>query len=263
VTDAKPTAIVTGGATGIGAATALLLARRGWNVLINTSRNKADAERMVEACKRAGGGAEAVLGNVAVDADCRKVVDAAAKRWGRVDALVNCAAITKFCATDNLSGLSAEDFQDIMAVNVVGVFQMARAAADLLRASGGGAIVNVSSNAAVNGLGSSIAYSASKGALNTLTLALARALAPHVRVNAVLPGFTVTPWQSKSMSAERLEQVTTHYKTTSPLRRATSADDIADAIFGFIEGSKAVTGQFLMVDAGNFLHMNLPPPPRQ
>lgn len=255
------TAIVTGSATGIGAATAQLLAKRGWNIVINTSRNMVDAETVARACTEAGGQAIVAQGDVAVDADCRRVVEVATRRWGRLDALVNSAAITKFCAVNNLEGLEAADFQRIMGVNLVGAFQMARACAPSLRASGQGVIVNVSSNAAVTGLGSSIAYSVSKGALNTLTLSLARALAPDVRVNAVMPGFTLTPWQSRSMSPQRLGQVIAHHRTTSPLRRATSAEDVAAAIIGFIDGSLAMTGQFVMVDSGNFLQANLPPPP--
>src|SRR5439155_360281 len=117
-------------------------------------------------------------------------------------ALINNAGTTKHMAHENLDGLSAEDFQRLFSVNTIGPFQMVRAARSLLeaaaKASGrASAVVNVSSVAGISGIGSSIAYAASKGALNTITFSLARALAPLIRVNTVCPGYIDTPWFSK------------------------------------------------------------------
>lgn len=256
-------AIVTGSATGIGAATAKALARRGWHVLVNASKNRQDAEAVVAECTAlaAPHGAKVALcmASVAEDADCKRIVETALQAFGRLDALVNNAAATKFCALGNLEGLNAQDFLNLYAVNVVGPFQMIRAAAPALRASGAGSVVNISSNSAVTGSGSSVAYVASKGALNTMTLSLARVLAPEIRVNGVMPGFTTTPWHSKGMKPETVDFVTEHFTKTSPLKAATGPDDVADAVLWFVEGASKVTGQIVTVDSGNHLHVNSPP----
>jgi 3-oxoacyl-[acyl-carrier protein] reductase len=131
--------------------------------------------------------ASAVEGDVTKDADCVRMVERTMDKFGRLDALVNAAGISKMVAHPDLHGVSAEDFQRIYAVNTIGTFQMMRAAAPHLKASGKGSIVNISSRAALMGSGSSIPYAASKAAVNALTLALARVLAPEVRVNAVCP----------------------------------------------------------------------------
>ncbi|MDE2464675.1 MAG: SDR family NAD(P)-dependent oxidoreductase, partial [Alphaproteobacteria bacterium] len=188
------TAIVTGSASGIGAATAMRLASRGARVLVNYAKSAAEAEEVVATIRAAGGTADAVKANVAEDSDCRGLVQAAVTRWGGIDILINNAGTTKFAAHHDLDALSAEDFAHIYAVNTIGPFQMVRAARAALAASGDGTVVNVSSIAGVLGMGSSIAYAASKGALNTMTLSLARALAPSIRVNAVCPGFVATAW---------------------------------------------------------------------
>ncbi|MCC7045609.1 MAG: SDR family oxidoreductase [Alphaproteobacteria bacterium] len=263
MTNVNKAAIVTGSATGIGAATAKALAARGWHVLVNASKNIQEAEATAKACAELAGpfGAKVALcmADVAEDADCRRLVETATKAFGRLDALVNNAAITKFVAMPNLDGLTAEDFHHLYRVNVVGTFQMARAAAPALRASGHGAIVNISSNSAKTGFGSSIAYAASKGAVDTLTLSLARVLAPEVRVNAVLPGFTMTPWHGKGMKPDRVDSLAEHHRNTAPLRSVTQPEDVADAVLWFIEGAGSVTGQFITVDGGNHLHVNAPP----
>lgn len=264
MSSANPTVIVTGSSSGMGAATAIKLAGLGWNVVLNASRSIKDAEAVARKCEQAGKarGAKAIVaaGDVALDADCRKIAEAALKAFGRIDALVNNAGTTKAVPAANLDGLDAAEFQRVFAVNLVGPFQMIRASAPALRKSGRGSIVNVSSNAAVTGAGSSLAYAASKGALNTMTLTLARALGPEIRVNAVLPGFVHTPWQDRYQGQERARHVAEHYRSTVALKRATAAEDIADAVVWFVAGAAAVTGQLLMVDSGQHLYVNSPPP---
>jgi 3-oxoacyl-[acyl-carrier protein] reductase len=251
-------AIVTGSATGIGAATAIGLAARGAHVAINYSRSAEAADETAEAAREAGAahGVEirVVQANVADDSDCRKLVDAATDAWGRLDILVNNAGTTKFASHADLDALSAEDFANIYAVNVIGPYQMVRAAAPALKASGDGAIVNVSSIAGVAGIGSSIAYAASKGALNTLTLSLARALAPEIRVNAVCPGYVATGWFKNRFGEEQFEKITANAAEAAPLKRAADAEEIAHTVL-FLAGpeSRNITGEFVLTDSGMHL----------
>src|SRR6201988_2328507 len=189
-------AIITGSAPGLGAATAAILAKGGARIVINYSNSQKEAEGTADLCRKAGAEVVVVQGDVSRDEDCRKIVAAAAP-WGRLDALINNAGTTKHVPHHQLDDLSAEDFQRIYAVNTIGPFQMIRAARSLLeagaKASGrSSAVVNISSVAGISGGGSSVAYAASKGALNSMTLSLARALAPLIRVNTVCPGYIDT-----------------------------------------------------------------------
>lgn len=245
--------IVTGSSSGVGAACARQLAERGANVVINYSGNRDGGEATRAACEAAGVETELLQANVADDADCRKLAAVAEERWGRIDGLVNNAGTTKFCEHSNLDGLDAEDFQRIYGVNTIGAFQMTRAVEPAMRRAGRGSVVNVASIAAVTGVGSSIAYAASKGALVTMTLSLARALGPHVRVNAICPGFIQGEWLAEGMGAERYEAVKEALEASSPLRRTATADTVAEAILLFLGGADLVTGETLMVDGGNHL----------
>ena len=249
--DKKKVAIITGSASGIGAATATDLSRRGWNVVINYSKSEAEAKKVAAECKDS----IVVQADVGDDGQCKKLVQAAMDKWGRVDALVNNAGTTKFVKHADLDGLCAEDFLRIYRLNVVGPFQMARACAPALKA-GKGAIVNVSSVASLLGTGSSIAYAASKAALNSLTMSLARVLGPEVRVNAVCPGYVDTPWQTGALGQERANQAAAHYSTLVPLKDYARPADIADTIAWLIEGARQVTGETVFVDGG--MHISTP-----
>jgi 3-oxoacyl-[acyl-carrier protein] reductase len=244
-------AIVTGASSGIGAAAALELARRGWSVVVNYSRSEAEANQVAASC----GDAIAVQADVSEDADCRKLAQAALDRWGRIDALVNNAGTTKFVDHADLEGLTADDFLRIYRTNVVGPFQMIRAAAAALKASHG-AVVNVSSVASALGIGSSIAYAASKAALNTMTYSLARSLGPEIRVNAVCPGYVDTPWHHNAHGTARANQIAAHYATMVPLKDFARPDDIADAIVWLIVGARHITGEAIFIDGG--LHITPP-----
>ena len=146
---------------------------------------------------------------------------------------------------------------------MIGAYQMARAAVPAMRAAGGGAIVNVSSNVAMTGGGSSLAYTASKGALNSLTLALARTLGPEIRVNAVCPGIIDTRWMRNAVGAEGYAALEERFAQTAPLGRVASADDVASAVVWLIEGADYVTGELLSVDGGIRLSGGVrKPPPR-
>jgi 3-oxoacyl-[acyl-carrier protein] reductase len=210
-------AIVTGGATGVGAATACTLAERGYNVVINYSRSANEAEATASQCRERGVDAVTVKGDVSNDEDCRRVVSEAIDRWERLDALINSAGITQFVPMTELERQNAEDFHKVYAVNLIGPYQMARAAAPHLRRTGRGSIVHVSSISALSGSGSSFAYVTSKAALNTLTLALARTLAPEVRVNAVLPGLIESRWLPTGLGDEAYARVRKNWISVAAL----------------------------------------------
>lgn len=246
----KRVSVVTGSSSGIGAATVLRFAREGWNVAVNYSRDAAPAEAIAAQCRESGADVLLHRADVADDAACRAFAAAVEARWGRCDVLVNNAGTTKFVAGRNLDGLQAEDFQRIFAVNVIGSFQMARAFAPLLRRIPGAGIVNVSSIASVLGRGSSIAYAASKGALNSLTLSLARALGPEIRVNAVAPGMVDSAWLRQGLGEKRFAEQRDAYVAQAGLADVTVPEDIADAIFWLGAGARKTTGELLLVDAG-------------
>ncbi len=245
--------IVTGSATGVGAAAAKMLASKGCNVVINYTKSEAEARETQSACEAFGVETLLCQADVSKDADCRRMAQAAIDRWGRIDGLINNAGTTHFVNHANLEGLTADDFQRIYAVNVIGPYQMTRAVAAQMKQQGKGSVVNVSSIAGVMGVGSSIAYTASKGALNTMTLSLARALGPEIRVNTICPGFIQGRWLRGGMGDEAYEAAKTHQERTTPLRKAGTPEDMAQAAVWFIEGADLITGEILIVDAGSHL----------
>jgi 3-oxoacyl-[acyl-carrier protein] reductase len=247
--------VVTGASTGLGRAVAVETAAQGAKaVVINYATNRAEAEETARLCQANGAETVVVQGDVAQDADC-KAIAAAAERFGRIDALFNNAGTTTFAGHADMDAVSSDDFQRLYAVNVIGPFQMIRAARALLEAAPRpGAVVNTSSIAGVIGIGSSVPYAASKGALNTMTVSLARALAPKIRVNAICPGFIDTPWFGKSLGEAGAARARANAGANTPLKAVSSADDIAAAaIFLASPASRHVTGETLMVDAGTHL----------
>lgn len=248
-------AIVTGSSSpaGVGGEIAKALAARGCKIALNYASNRAGAEEVVAACAAAGAEASATGADVASDSDCRRFVNTTVERWGRLDILVNNAAITRAVPLGDLEAIGGDEFQRIYTVNVVGPFQMARAAAPHLKSAGDAAIVNISSAAGLLGSGSSIAYAASKGALNTLTLSLARVLAPEVRVNAICPGGLLGSWTRKLMSEEAYQVKLREAETQFPLRRGVWPADVARQVLFLIEDAATSTGELLRMDAGRHL----------
>jgi NAD(P)-dependent dehydrogenase (short-subunit alcohol dehydrogenase family) len=244
--------VVTGASTGLGRAIAVGAAERGARaVVINFASSTSEAEITAQRVREAGSEAVLVQGDVGDDATCREIASAAG-RFGRIDALFNNAGITRARPYGDLDALTGEDFLDIYRVNVVGPYQMTRAARALLEASDRAAVVNTSSIAGVTGGGSSIAYSASKGALNTMTRSLAYALAPKIRVNTICPGFIDSPWFDKvGIPTDQLRE---HIAATNPLRVASQPEDVAEsALFLGSPAARHTTGETLLVDGGMHL----------
>ena len=242
-------AIVTGGGTGVGRATALRLARLGCAVLVDYNRSKREAEETAAEVAALGVSCMAVQADVADDAACRSMVEQAIAAFGRLDVLVNNAGATSFIPHPELDRVSDEDWDRILAINLKGPFQCARAAKAAMEQSGGGEIVNVSSVAGIAGVGSSIPYCASKAALNSLTVTLARVMAPAIRVNAVAPGFITGRWLQGGLGAA-YDAVKSAMEARAPLGRVSDPDDVAEAIVSLITGSDLVTGQVLVCDGG-------------
>ena len=162
------------------------------------------------------------------------------------------------CSSDlkDLHGLEAADFQRIYSVNVIGAFQMTRAFVPLLKAQNGAGVVNVSSIASLLGGGSSIAYVASKGALNAMTLSLARVLGPEIRVNAVAPGMVDSPWLKNGLGAERFEAMLRNYQSASALGALVTPQEVAETIYYLGAVATKTTGEVYVVDGGRRVGRN-------
>lgn len=249
---AGKTAIVTGSAVGVGRSTAIELARRGANVVVNYSRSEAEAKETAAEVNRLGAKSLLVKADVAQDAEVRAMVQQTLDVFGGLNVLVNNAAQTAFVNFADLEGLKEEDWDRILAVNLKGPFFCSRAAAEPMKQSGEGAIVNIASVAGIRAVGSSIAYAASKAGLINMTVALARVLAPQVRVNCVAPGFIDTRWLREGLG-EIYEVAKEHTAAQTPLGRVATPDDIAQTVLGLIEGADFVTGQTIVVDGGSII----------
>ena len=167
--------------------------------------------------------------------------------------LTSSILITKFVFNHgDLEGLDAEDFLHIYKVNVVGPFQMVRACKELLLKSDNPSVVNISSIAGIKGIGSCLAYASSKGALNTMTKSMARNLGP-IRVNAICPGFIQGEWLRKGMGDEMYKASHENLTKNTPLGLTVTPEQVADGIYNFIDVSKVVTGETMLMDGGHHL----------
>ena len=236
-------ALVTGGGTGIGKATSLLFAREGANVAVNFSRSRSDAEDTVSEIRQLGSQAIAVCADISNDDAVRSMVGKVVRTLGRLDILVNNAATTTFVLPRDLEGMTEELWDEILDVNVKGTFFCSRAAIAAMRSQDGGHIVNVSSDSAFTGRGSSIAYTASKAAIINMTLALAISQAPEIRVNAVAPGVVETRW------IDKIRPLADEARRKNPLQRLAGPNDIAEAILSLVVND-FITGHTLVVNGG-------------
>lgn len=253
--DFTPCAIITGASSGVGQATAKVLAANGYDLVLAYQSNEQGVELTKAFCKSERDDVQVVTvkGDIANQEHCDHLVDRALKHFSRVDVLVNNAGTTKFCNHYDLDGLQVEDFERIFAVNTIAPFLLTRAVQKIMKKQGSGVVVNVASTAGLNGIGSSIAYCASKAALLNMTKSLARVLGPEIRINAVCPGFIQGEWLKEGLGDLAYEKIKEKTEAAAPLKATTTADDIAEAIWMLIQGPGLMTGEYIVVDAGKSL----------
>lgn len=235
-------AIVTGSSSGIGAAVARRFASEGAAVLVNSSRSSREGEQLADELADS----MYVQADIALEHDAAAVVSAAVRRWGRLDILINNAAISPRRAHADLAGLSDGEWRRVLDVNLMGPWYLTRAASPYLREHGDGAVVNVTSVAGIRPTENvtTIPYHISKSALNHLTIVLANTLGPDVRVNAVAPGGIETP-----MWPQPADELRASVSARTILGRPGHPDEIAEACL-FLARPGYVTGQILAVDGG-------------
>ncbi|MEM1112939.1 MAG: SDR family oxidoreductase [Pseudomonadota bacterium] len=252
--------LVTGAASGLGAATCRLLAVQGCSVAINhLPAEQAQAEELAQHCRGEGVEALTLAADVGDDDACRQMA-LELEVWGELHGLVNSAGVTRHVPDhSDMDALSAEDFLAVYRVNVVGGFQVLRATRRLLEAGAAtlghaSSVVNVSSLSALSGGGSSAAYCASKGALNTLTLSMARALAPAIRVNAVCPAYIDTGWFARGQGEAADRALKEAVEANVPLGAALTPLDVAYQLaFLLSPSSRYQTGEITHIDSGHRL----------
>ncbi|MEX2374151.1 MAG: SDR family oxidoreductase [Dehalococcoidia bacterium] len=247
--------LVTGasGVEGVGGWSAKLAANAGADVVVNYATHRDGAEAVAQQCRESGREAIVVQADIRDDVDARRLVRAAVDHFGRIDGLVNNAAVGKSVPHADLEALESADFHRIVDTNLIGAFQVTRAAAPYLAETNDGAVVNISSAAGLQGTGSSIAYAASKAGLNTMTMSLARALAPNVRVNAIAPGGMLGGWTQRVFGDAFYEKRKEEVRTRFPLRRAPYPKDVAELAVWLLAHARLMTGEVLRIDGGRHL----------
>jgi NAD(P)-dependent dehydrogenase (short-subunit alcohol dehydrogenase family) len=237
-TQTRPVALVTGSSSGIGAEIARRLGADGYDVVVN-SRSSVEAGQAV--ADEVGG--SYLQADVADETQARALIDQVLGRTGRLDVLINNAGTTEVIPHPDLAAATPEIWRRLYDVNVIAPFVLVTAAEEALRAAAPGCVVNVSSLAGVRPTGSSIPYAASKAAFNHQTRLLAKALGPHIRVNAVAPGLIETPWTEDWTDLHAL------VGAGAPLRRTGQPADVAEVVMGLVRSSY-VSGQVVVVDGG-------------
>jgi 3-oxoacyl-[acyl-carrier protein] reductase len=242
-------AIITGASKGIGAEIAIRLAENNYNIILNYRSDENGANKVEKSCNQHGVRTIQIKGDITNPETIDNIIDAAKSNFGKIDCLINNAAITKFVRLNDFESLTQQDFQDIFEVNVFSAYQLSCKARKLMSGDEDSCIVNISSTSAFSGVGSSVAYASSKGALNTLTISLAKLFAPEIRVNAASVGFTDTQWWLNHFEPERYEKFKNKQREKSILKRITTPSDVANAVL-YLCTSPAVTGEIVQVDSG-------------
>ena len=248
--------LITGASRGVGAASAVLFSKFGFDVILNCSSTKNDAEEVAKECSLNGARTLVIEKDISDEQNCNSIIEESIKTFGQLDVLVNNAARTKFAFNHaDMTALNTEDFLNIYATNVVAPYNLIKYSLEHLNASEIGAVVNVASMAGINAIGSSVAYAASKAALINMTTSLARALGP-IKVNAVCPGFIEGEWLRKGLGDEIYNATRETIMNTNPLGKVCKPVDVANAIYYLACGQDITTGETLILDGGSYLGGN-------
>jgi 3-oxoacyl-[acyl-carrier protein] reductase len=249
INDAKPAALVTGAATGIGRRAALALAKNGYNVVVNFNRSEEAAKLTAGECEAAGACSLIYRCDVSDDACVRAMLAATEKEFGRLDVLINNAGTTVDVEPKNFDDLTIETWKRVFDINVLGLFLVTRAATPLLKKSPNACIVNTCSIAGLRPSAQPLPYAASKAAVANLTKTLANALGPQIRVNAVAPGWIEGDWMKRTL-AENYEGLMARRAKYTPLKRCCTEEDVADSMLSLILHNRFVSGEIILVDGG-------------
>jgi len=241
-------AVVTGGATGIGRAAVLALARAGYDVCINYSSSEAAARETAKQAEKAGARTLLVKCDVSDERAVREMVSSVKNTFKRLDVLVNNAGTTAAWKPKDLETLSLEEWDKVFAVNVRGLFQVTRACVPLLKESKG-CVVNTASIVGLRPGPQPLPYAASKAAVVNMTKTLAWNLGPEIRVNAVAPGWMEGEWM-KRMLKDKYEDLMGKRAKATPLKRVVTAEDVAETMMSLIQGNRFVTGEIVVIDGG-------------
>lgn len=242
-------ALVTGGATGIGRSAVLALASAGYDVAINYGSSAKAAEEVAREAQALGAATMTLRCDVSDDAAVRQMMAKIEGAWGHLDALVNNAGTTATWKVKDLESLKIDEWDRTFAVNVRGTFQVSRAAVPLLKKGTEPCIVNTASIVGLRPGPQPLPYAASKAAVVNLTKTLAWNLGPHIRVNAVAPGWMEGDWMER-MLGEKYDDLMGARAKATPLKRCVTADDVAEVMLNLIQGMRFVTGEIVVIDGG-------------
>ena len=245
----RKTALVTGGATGIGRSAVLALARAGYDVAINYASSAKAAHALAEEARALRARTLLIRCDVSDEAAVRAMMVEIGDAFGHLDALVNNAGTTARWKVRDLESLDLAEWDRTFAVNVRGLFQVTRAAVPLLRKGTSPAIVNTASIVGLRPGPQPLPYAASKAAVVNLTKTLAWNLGPEIRVNAVAPGWMEGDWMQR-MLGERYDDLMGKRAKQTPLRRCVTADDVAETMLNLLQSNRFVTGEIVVIDGG-------------
>lgn len=247
--DARKTALVTGGATGIGRSAVLALARAGYDVAINYASSAKAAQEVAAEVERAGCRALLLQADVSDEPAVRAMMKQVEDTFGKLDALVNNAGTTARWKVKDLESLDLAEWDRVFAVNVRGLFQVTRAAVPLLKKGDNPSIVNTASIVGLRPGPQPLPYAASKAAVVNMTKTLAWNLGPEIRVNAVAPGWMEGDWMQR-MLGDKYEDLMGKRAKLTPLKRCVTADDVAETMLTLLQSNRFVTGEIIVIDGG-------------
>lgn len=242
-------ALVTGGATGIGRAAVLHLARAGFDIALNYRSSRDAARATAAAAEQAGAKVLLVPADVANDGEVREMLRQVEAEFGALDALVNNAGTTISTPARDLESVIVEDWDRVFAVNVRGLFLVTRAAVPLLKRGNHPSVVNVASIVGLRPGPQPLPYAASKAAVVSLTKQLAGALSPEIRVNAVAPGWIEGDWMQR-MLGDNYQRLMERRAKATPLGRCATFDDVAEVILSLIQSNRFVNAEIVVIDGG-------------